>query len=183
MVNNTLRELDILKTCVRRAGQAVLQMAETGFDTAHKENKDPVTTADLEADRILKEGLLSQFPDTGWLSKETADDPVRLNKKWVWIVDPIDGTKEFVSGIPEYAVSAALAKNGLPVLGVVYNPATEELFSAAKGHGAWLNGKPIEPEHPLGDRPVLLASRSEIKRHEWEPFESLAKIKTSGSIA
>jgi len=127
--------------------------------------------------------LLGHFPNRGWLSDDTADEPVRVNKQWVWIVDPIDGTKEFVSGIPEYAVSVALAKNGLPVLAAVYNPATEELFSAAKGQGAWLNGELIRAERSIGEHPVVLASHSEIKRGEWEPFEPFANIQPCGSIA
>jgi len=182
-MSNLIRDLEVLKDYVQEAGQAIFQMSEKGFDTAYKENKDPVTTADLEADRILKEGLLKYFPQTGWLSEETRDDPMRLGKKQVWIVDPIDGTKEFVSGIPEYSVSVALAENGFPVLATVYNPATEELFSAAKGKGAWLNGEPIEADHPLGNLPVLLASRSEIQRGEFIPFEPFAEIRPCGSIA
>ena len=182
-MSNLIRDLEVLKDYVQQAGQAIFQMAEKGFDTAYKENKDPVTTADLEADRILKEGLLKNFPESGWLSEETRDDPMRLEKKRVWIVDPIDGTKEFVSGIPEYAVSVALTENGHPVLATVYNPAAGELFSAAKDKGAWLNGETIKAQHPMGVRPVLLASRSEIKRGEFKPFEPFAEIRPCGSIA
>ncbi len=183
MMSNLIQDLEVLKDYVQQAGQAIFQMAEKGFDTAYKENRDPVTTADLEADRILKKGLLKYFSQAGWLSEETRDEPMRLGKKQVWIVDPIDGTKEFVSGIPEYSVSVALVENGFPVLATVYNPATEELFSAAKDKGAWLNGEPINARHPMGVRPVLLASRSEIKRDEFKPFEPFAEIRPCGSIA
>lgn len=182
-MDNRIQDLEVLSNCVREAGQAVFRMAEKGFETAYKENKDPVTTADIEANRILKQALLGHFPHAGWLSEETRDDPERLNKERVWIVDPIDGTKEFVSGIPEYAVSVALTENGLPVVAAVYNPATEELFSAAKGQGAWLNGELMRAEHLIGERPIVLASRSEIKRGEWEPFEPFANIQPCGSIA
>jgi myo-inositol-1(or 4)-monophosphatase len=175
--------LEILNKYVHKAGQAIYQMAAEGFKTAYKANEDPVTTADLKADSILKEGLLKDFPNTGWLSEETRDDYSRLDKKMVWVVDPIDGTKEFVSGIPEYAVSVALVENGQPVLATVYNPATEELFTAASRQGAWLNGKIINAEHTLTSKPVLLASRSEIQRGEFESFEPFAKIKPCGSIA
>jgi myo-inositol-1(or 4)-monophosphatase len=182
-LDNLIESLEVLKKYVHDAGQAIFQMAAEGFETAYKANEDPVTTADLKADSILREGLLKEFPGTGWLSEETCDDYSRLDKKMVWIVDPIDGTKEFVSGIPEYAVSVALAEHGQPILATVYNPATEELFSAAFGRGAWLNAKAINAEHTLMSKPVLLASRSEIKRGEFEPFESSAKIKQCGSIA
>lgn len=132
-MDNLILGLEILRNCAREAGEVIFHMAEKGFKTAYKENKDPVTTADLEANRILREGLLGHLPEAGFLSEETRDDPERLNKGQVWIVDPIDGTKEYVSGIPEHAVSVALAENGLPVLAAVYNRAAEELLSAGKG--------------------------------------------------
>jgi myo-inositol-1(or 4)-monophosphatase len=182
-LDNLLEELDVLKKYVRQAGQEIFQMAAEGFETAYKKNEDPVTTADIKADSILREGLTKDFPDTGWLSEETRDDFTRLDQKMVWIVDPIDGTKEFVSGIPEYAVSVALVENGQPILAAVYNPASKELFAAASGQGAWLNEEPIEAEHELTAKPLLLASRSEIQRGEFEPFEPFAQIHPCGSIA
>lgn len=182
-MDNLKQNLEVVKKYVYQAGQVIFQIASEDFETVYKANEDPVTTADLKANHILREGLLGHLSDAGWLSEETTDDPLRLDKKWVWIVDPIDGTKEFVSGIPEYAVSVALTENGLPVVAAVYNPATEELFCAARGQGAWLNGKLIRAEHSIGERPVVLASRSEIKRGEWEPFEPFANIQPCGSIA
>ena len=182
-MDNLKQNLEVVKKYVHKAGQAIFQMAAEGFETAYKANEDPVTTADLKADSILREGLTKDFPGTGWLSEETRDDYSRLDKELVWVVDPIDGTKEFVSGIPEYAVSVALVEYGLPVLAVVYNPATEELFAAANGQGAWLNGEAINAEHTLTAKPVLLASRSEIRRGEFEPFEPFAEIRPCGSIA
>jgi myo-inositol-1(or 4)-monophosphatase len=182
-LDHLIEGLEVLKKYVRQAGQAIFQMAAKGFETAYKANEDPVTTADIKADSILRKGLTEAFPGTGWLSEETRDDFSRLDKKLVWIVDPIDGTKEFVSGIPEYAVSVALVENGLPVLAAVYNPATEELFAAATGQGAWLNGKAIKAEQAISTKLVLLASRSEIKRGEFKPFEPFARIRPCGSIA
>ena len=175
--------MEVLKKYVHQAGQAIFQMTTEGFETAYKAHKDPVTTADLKADSILREGLLKEFPNTGWLSEETRDDYSRLEKKLVWIVDPIDGTKEFVSGIPEYAVSVALVENGLPILAAVYNPATKELFTAASGKGAWLNDEIINSERDLIQKPLILASRLEIKRGEFVPFESFIQIRSCGSIA
>jgi len=182
-VDNLKQNLEVVKKYVYQAGKAIFQMAAEGFETAYKANEDPVTTADLKADSILREGLIENFPGTGWLSEETRDDYSRLDKELVWVVDPIDGTKEYVSGIPEYAVSVALVEYGLPVLAIVYNPATEELFAAANGQGAWLNGEAINAEHALTAKPVLLASRSEIRRGEFEPFEPFAEIRPCGSIA
>ncbi|RMF88963.1 MAG: 3'(2'),5'-bisphosphate nucleotidase CysQ, partial [Nitrospinota bacterium] len=165
------KEGEVLQEAVIRAGQAVLRLAREGFETARKSNQDPVTTADFTANRILKEMLLDPFPGYGWLSEETRDNPERLGRRRVWIVDPIDGTKEFVGNIPEFAVSVALVEAGKPVLGAVYNPARGELFTAIKGQGAWLNGEQIQANHRLTERPVILASRSEIGRGEFQPFE------------
>jgi len=182
-LDNLIEGLEVLKKYVHQAGQAIFQMAAEGFETAYKENEDPVTTADLKADSILREGLMKDFPGTGWLSEETRDDYSRLDKKMVWVVDPIDGTKEFVSGTPEYALSVALVEDGLPILAAVYNPATEELFAAASGQGAWLNEEAINAEHELTAKPLFLSSRSEIRRGEFEPFEPFAQIRPCGSIA
>ncbi|MHC4727304.1 MAG: 3'(2'),5'-bisphosphate nucleotidase CysQ [Planctomycetota bacterium] len=182
-MDNLIEDLEFLKKYVHQAGQAIFHMAAEGFETAYKANEDPVTTADVKADSILREGLMKDFPGTGWLSEETRDDYSRLDKKMVWIVDPIDGTKEFVSGIPEYAVSVALVEDGLPILATVYNPATKELFAAASGQGAWLNKEVITAERELTAKPLLLASRSEIGRGEFEPFEPFAQIRPCGSIA
>jgi myo-inositol-1(or 4)-monophosphatase len=176
-------ECDVLTDAILEAGRAVQKLADEGFETARKANTDPVTSADLAADRILKDRLLSAFPGTGWLSEETRDSLDRLEQKRIWIVDPVDGTKEFVSGIPEYAVSVALVDAGRPKLGAVYNPATEELFCAAVGQGLTLNGKTVRASREPGEKLVLLASRSEIKRGEWEEFDKVAEVKPCGSIA
>lgn len=176
-------ELDVLERAIRQAGQAVQTLVAEGFATAHKANQDPVTTADLEANRILHTAFEAHFPDYGWLSEETRDNPSRLQKARVWIVDPVDGTKELVTGIPEYAVSVALVEHGRPVVGAIYNPATDELVIGAQGLGTFYNGRPAFADFPLGEKPVLLASRSEIKRGEFAPFEAVAEVKPMGSIA
>lgn len=180
---NLTKELEVVEKASRMAGQAILGIAKDGFETAHKANQDPVTTADLEANHILTEMLRGAFPDYGWLSEETRDNPDRLSKNRVWVVDPIDGTKEYVMGLPEYAVSVALVENGQPVLGCVYNPAAEEMFLAVKNEGAQMNEKAIHADHPLAEKPVTLASRSEIKRGEWQVFEPYMQVHIMGSIA
>jgi len=182
-MNDLFEILEVVKESVRQAGQAVFRIAQDGFETAYKQNKDPVTTADLEADRILKTALLGHYPQSGWLSEETVDDPSRLQREWVWIVDPIDGTKEFVTGIPEYAVSVALSRAGTPVAAAIYNPAADKLFTAISGHGVWLNDRPITVKNSISNPPVILASRSEVKRGQFKPFEQHAKIQPCGSIA
>jgi len=177
------KELEVLQDSTRKAGLEVMRIAADGFATRRKANQDPVTAADGAANHILKDALLGQFPDTGWLSEETVDDLSRLGKGRVWIVDPIDGTKEFIEGIAEFAVSVALVEDGLPIAACVFNPSLGDLYLAASGRGAWRNNAPIRAEHKLQDRPIFLASRSEIRRGEFRQFESPAEVRPCGSIA
>ena len=169
--------LDEAARIAAAAGRLIQNVREEGFETASKGDMGPVTRADREADELLKRKLLELAP-VAWLSEETADDPARLDADRIWIVDPLDGTKEFVGGLPEYTVAIALVEDGEPVLAVVHNPATGETFSAARGLGARLNGEPIAVEE--GGR--LLASRSELKRGEFEPFAAGWQVEPVGSI-
>ncbi|MBT4497794.1 MAG: 3'(2'),5'-bisphosphate nucleotidase CysQ, partial [Gemmatimonadetes bacterium] len=103
----------------KAAGAITLKYYGGKYQIERKERDDPVTVADLEADACLREMLLEDHPDYGWLSEETVDAPERLTRERVWIVDPIDGTREFVEEIPEYVVSIALVESGEPIVGVI----------------------------------------------------------------
>jgi len=177
-------EVDVLLRAVRDAGDAIIQLQKSGFSVEKKSNHDVVTEADLLANAILKNQLLDRFQGDGWLSEESVDDLDRLARHRVWIVDPIDGTLEFVAGIPEYAISVALVENGSPILACVFNPAANELFHAIKGGGAWQGNKKLHSSHAVssGDF-LLLASRSEYKRGEWDQFKQHYRIQQVGSIA
>lgn len=178
------KETEILLEAVRQAGATIQQMQNDGFAVERKQNNDLLTAADLRANEILKSFLLDSFPQYGWLSEESVDDPVRLQAQRVWIVDPIDGTIEYAKGIPEYAISVALVEQGEPILAAVYNPATGELFHAVKSQGAWLNNQPIRCDSAASKKSfVLLASRSEDKRGEWEQFKQQHDVRIVGSIA
>ena len=100
------------------------------------------------------------------MSEETKDSPDRLEKKNVWIVDPIDGTKEFIKGVPEFVVSIGLVKNGEPIIGVIYNPITEEIFYAKKNGGSFLNDRAIKcvAKENISEM-TLLNSRTETKNN------------------
>lgn len=102
-----------------------------------------VCEVDLEADRLLRERLSVIDPGAAWLSEETADDLVRLKHDRIWVVDPIDGTRDFLRGRPGWAVSVALVEHGDPVLGLLAAPARRELWAAQKGLGAWRNDVPL----------------------------------------
>lgn len=168
----------------RAAGAAIMRYYEAAYDVRDKAPDNPVTDADLAADTLLRTELLARLPEAGWLSEETADNPDRLERRLVWVVDPLDGTKEFVQGIPEFAVSVALVEAGRPVIGVIYNPASAELYTAERGVGVRYNGAQVGVSHRrLLPGARIDASRSERKRGEFEPFESAVNVRTIGSIA
>ena len=96
------------------------------IEAQYKAGHDPVTEADKAVDRILRRNLLRD--GEGWLSEESVDDRSRLDRDRVWVVDPLDGTREFVQGIPEFCVSVAMVENGIPTAGGICNPATDELI-------------------------------------------------------
>jgi myo-inositol-1(or 4)-monophosphatase len=152
-------------------------------DSEHKPGHGPVTEADLQVDAKLREML----PRDGeaWLSEETADDHVRLSARRVWIVDPIDGTKEFVRGRPEWCVSVGLIEDGRAVAGGILNPETDELVLGALETGVTLNGEPVHlRECSQLEGAVVLASRSEIRRGEWEDYDGAGLvIEPLGSVA
>jgi len=153
------------------------------IDAEYKLGHDPVTEADRAADAILRKELLRE--GEGWLSEESVDDLSRLQKSRVWVVDPLDGTREFVAGIPEYCISVAMVEDGVPVAGGICNPASNEVFLGSIGSGITYNGKPARPSQRAAlDGSLLLASRSEMKRGEWKRFETTGfKIRPMGSVA
>jgi myo-inositol-1(or 4)-monophosphatase len=149
-----------------------------------KGKDNPLTEADLAVDRLLHRELLGACPDFGWLSEETLDDASRLGRDWVWVVDPIDGTKEFLQKVPHWTISVGLVHEGRPVLGVVFNPVEDLLVAGAKGHGVTVNGAPAA----MSTKSVLqgahlVGSRSEQKRGEFDSVKDLYRFEAVGSIA
>lgn len=168
----------------QEAGKIILSFYRGAFEVGEKSPDNPVTDADLAADAYLKKELMALLPEAAWLSEETADNPARIDYSYVWIVDPLDGTKEFVMGIPEFSISVALVHNGLPVVGIIYHPVDNRTYSAVKGGGLTVNGEKVGVTHRTElDGATIDASRSERKRGEFEPFESRMEIVTMGSIA
>jgi myo-inositol-1(or 4)-monophosphatase len=125
------------------AGRQAFERWHTDFKRWEKAPDSPVCDVDLEVDALLKERLSALLPDAGWLSEETADNADRLAHTRVWVVDPIDGTRDYIRGRPGWAVSIALVENGQPVIGVLDAPARGETWRAEAGKGATRNGLPI----------------------------------------
>lgn len=136
-----------LREAMREAAALALPYFEEGGHTSarvwSKAGGSPVTEADVTVDAFLKVRLSQIEPRAAWLSEETIDDPVRLGHDLVWIVDPIDGTRAFLSGHPDWSIAVALLSGGEPVLGAVFAPALAHFYDAAAGAGATLNGTPI----------------------------------------
>ncbi|HEY4572504.1 MAG TPA: 3'(2'),5'-bisphosphate nucleotidase CysQ [Thermoanaerobaculia bacterium] len=176
-------DLARIQEALERARDAFQRFTPGEIEARHKQGDDPVTEADTTVDTLLRE-LLPRNGD-GWLSEETRDDLIRLEKRRVWVVDPLDGTREFVTGIPEWCVSIGLVVDGEPVAGGICNPVTGETIVGARGAGVTLNGRPAG----VSGRPTLegarvVASRSEVKRGEWQGYrEDLFEIRPMGSVA
>ena len=178
-------ELKIAINAAKKAGEVILKYYKSKYEIKDKSYHNPVTTADKEADEIIKKILMNNFPNYGWLSEETVDSRERLSKEKIWVVDPLDGTKEFIEGVPNFVVSIGLVKNGLPILGILYNPVTKELFSASKGRGAFLNNKRIScRSKEKTEEMIILNSRSETQHGLWDPYLYKFKVlKPIGSVA
>ena len=158
---------DQLGQIVREAGR-IAHDAWPGaghvVESWEKEPGSPVCAADLAVDAFLKRELGRLLPAAGWLSEETADAPDRLANDLIWLVDPIDGTRDFLKGKPGWAVSVALISNGRPLIGMLEAPARSESWLGVAGQGAWLNGAP------------LTASQRSTFSGARVPADSLAKV-------
>jgi myo-inositol-1(or 4)-monophosphatase len=138
--NILARDSALLMDTVREAGALALLLFRTELKNWTKGASSPVSEADIAVNDLLEKRLRAATPDYGWLSEESADDPSRLGKRLVWIVDPIDGTRGYLAGREDWCVSVALVENEQPLLAAVFAPATDEFFFAARGQGAACNG-------------------------------------------
>ena len=126
-----------------------------------------------------------QFPEDGWLSEEEPDDPARLQKKRIWILDPIDGTRAFIKKVPQFCIAAALVENSYPVVAAILNPATGELFTATRGGGIRLTGgTPVpSPSEQNPEHPVVLVNPGELQAGRLRSLASQFDCRPIGSIA
>lgn len=170
-------ELRIATEAAREAGIEVARFRREGVRYGRKDGWELVSEADIRAAEMLHEALTKAFPDTGWLSEEHTDTSERLAHERVWVVDPIDGTREYLQGIPEYAISVGLVIAGEPALGVVYNPATDEMRTAI------CLGATLRPPSPLPRRFEALVGRGEHQTHELPPLPAGTRTTGIGSVA
>lgn len=148
------------------------------LESWEKQPGSPVCTADLEVDAFLKRELSRLLPSAGWLSEETVDHPERLVRGLCWLVDPIDGTRDFIGGRKGWAVSVALISEGKPLIGLLAAPAREEMWKSIAGQGAWLNGRKLT----ASQRAVLAGARVPTEALPPED-QDLAMVERPNSIA
>jgi myo-inositol-1(or 4)-monophosphatase len=151
------QDLELLRSSAVGGGIIAAGYFRRTVKTWTKENASPVTEADIIVDKFLHTSLMAARPDYGWLSEESVDNPERLEKKRCFVVDPIDGTRGFIRGDDRWTVSVAVVEDGVPIAGVVYAPARDELYDACLGGGARFNGKPLVRQFQPGHGPIIPA--------------------------
>ena len=162
-------DLALIVAAAQAAGDLAERLRDQGLTTEYKAgDATPVTNADFAADRLLTQALRSARPDYGWLSEETIDDPARLTRRRLFVVDPIDGTRAFLRGAPWWAVSVAVVEDRRPVAGVVFAPQLSETYAAAAGEGAVLNGQPIRSSAAVAlENCGMVGDRRMFEHPDW----------------
>jgi myo-inositol-1(or 4)-monophosphatase len=171
------RDAALLRETVRDAGALALSLFRTDLRNWTKGKSSPVSEADIAVNDLLEQRLQSATPDYGWLSEESVDDPERLHKRRLWIVDPIDGTRSYLAGQDDWCVSVALVENAVPLLGAVFVPVSGEMFFACRGAGASLNdrviaaatGGRLDPARIVGPKPLVQRLGAELEPGEIHP--------------
>ncbi|MGH2720618.1 MAG: 3'(2'),5'-bisphosphate nucleotidase CysQ [Actinomycetota bacterium] len=176
-------DLERIERALAAAVEVLRRFTPGAIESTVKAGGSPVTEADHLVDATLRE-LLPRDGE-GWLSEESVDDRSRLECSRVWIVDPLDGTKEFVQGLPEWCCSIGLVVDGRPVAGGIANPATDEFIVGSLDSGVTLNGTHVRTTGRTSlEGAVVLASRSETDRGEWDRFSGYPfEWRPMGSVA
>ncbi len=185
-IPGSLPALSAIASVVEAASELVQQMQRDPVHDWQKVDDSPVTDIDIAVDRFLCQHLRPLFPEAGWLSEETADDPSRLGYRYLWVVDPIDGTRSLLAGLPEFCISVALVESGVgPRLGIIANPSTGERFLAQSGKGAYdQNGRRLQVRSAFDAQDMrLLVSRSDLSAGLWQGVVPHEFITPVGSLA
>ncbi len=185
---NLINELNTAKELAIRAGGAIINVYNDCFEIEYKADESPITLADKKANEIIVSSLKERFPKYSILSEESEDDKSRLQNDWCWIIDPLDGTKEFVKKNGEFTVNIALAYKNKVVLGVIFIPVTGELYYAAKGIGAFYQYKGKSEKISVSSRTTdlkLVKSRTHATYKLSDLIEKnkdkIASIESAGS--
>ena len=157
--------LSFVEDLAKRAGSEILKIYNQDFGVSFKGDNSPLTQADLIANKIICEALEKKYPNIPIISEENEKVDYEIRKNWdcFWCIDPLDGTKEFVKRNGEFTVNIALLHKNIPVLGVVYAPVLDELYSAKKGEGAYKNHIKLPLHVKPHETKIAVTSHSHIK--------------------
>ncbi len=172
-------DLEEIVAIAQKAGDAIMDIYEKEFRVAYKDDRSPLTEADTTSNHIICEALSKAYPEIPILSEENKAEAYEVRKYWeyFWLIDPIDGTKEFIKKNGEFTVNIALIHQGTPVLGVVYAPALEEMYKAKKGEGAFKNGQklPLKTNESPELNLKVVASKSHLSEETQTFIDEIAK--------
>ncbi len=183
---HALPDLRAVVEVVEGASKLVLELLRDPIRDWAKGDASPVTSIDIAVDRFLYKQLRPLFPAAGWLSEETADNMARLDYRYLWVVDPIDGTRALIAGQPEFCVSVGLVETGVgPLLGIIANPSTGEMFYGVKARGAFdREGARLRVKRDWNlDTAKVLVSRSDLARGLWRGLHDEQHLQPLGSLA
>ena len=179
-MNITTTDISFLEGVIRKAGEIILSVYHTDFDVDYKQDESPLTIADEKANAYIVEQLFANYPDTKFITEETKTAAYSERKEWeyIWIVDPLDGTKEFVKKNGEFTVNIALAHKSEIIFGMILIPVTGELFYAVKNKGAFKISKnettKLQAVEPKGEDLIVVASRSHRSKEVDEFVEQFS---------
>lgn len=180
------KQFEIIVKAAKAAGEVVIKYYNDKYAVEIKEDDSPVTSADLASDKIIQQILHKAYPHYPILSEETTDSESRLSSEYVFIVDPLDGTKEFIDRTGEFAINIALVVNGEVVVGVIYAPIRDELYYALKGEGAYVIKAGEKSKLQVSDKTtdlIALVSRNHLRQEEVDFLKANeAKIKQTAVI-
>lgn len=174
-------EIETLLDIAVKAGDAIMEIYARDFAVEIKDDKSPLTEADKKSNAVILEGLKENYPGIPFISEETKLTPYAERKEWnrFWLIDPIDGTKEFIKKNGEFTVNIALIENGVPVIGVVHVPAQSKTYYGVKGEGSFVftnRQSPItnhQPHYSVKSKVVVVASRSHLSEETLQFVEEL----------
>jgi 3'(2'), 5'-bisphosphate nucleotidase len=186
MIRITVDMRETVIAIAREAGEAIMDVYREGFEVAHKADASPLTAADLAANRVIVEGLQRLTPDLPVLSEESASVPWDVRRHWTsyWLVDPLDGTREFIKRNGEFTVNIALVSGGAPVMGVVQSPVGGQVWHAVRGEHAYrrdgLRDQPLHVRQPATAPLRVAASRSHRDERTQKVLDRMGETEIIG---
>ncbi len=171
--------LEKIEKIAKEAGDVIMEIYERDFQVDYKDDKSPLTEADTRSNEVICAALEKEYPEIPILSEEGKSIPYEERSGWeyFWLIDPIDGTKEFIKKNGEFTVNIALIHQGVPVLGVVYAPALGDMYKAKKDEGAFKNNQklPLEKNNALDKSIRVVASKSHLSEETQAFIDDIAK--------